>query len=522
MVFPLQRFHPVLRDDAFGTFRNLDRYWQNQAWLKSVYTGTAPFVLSIFFFLSKDRRRPLFLVVMLLSLVLALGGNTPLWRLLYHVPPFNGLRYPVKFLFLFVFVLSLTAGLGFDRLRAGSEAREGRMRVAVQAAFFAGFFLALLWAFMNIFHARVFHFLDALGFKPDAYNVLEDNLHNINRFLLFSFLFCSCLLVYFRTRRSALLYVLIALLFLDLFLANFGYFRTTSWQKYISPPPFAKVLAGSTSPDRYFVDTSATEELYAFPHNRAAMAPAYAPLFGLYTIGGSEVMKVAHEEAFLDMLEKCTSVGEARRLLGAAGIRYVISLERIADRRFRPVKCLYAESAKRAGKVRLCLYEYRDYPGRVFLVGRARFLASDSEAASALGSKATDARGEVLLCGGVPRLADKGAAVGQARFTSYGPNRVEILYEADRDCFLYLSDTYYPGWRAYVDGERTRIYRANLAFRAIEVPKGAHTVVFRYVPLSFYGGLALTLIGVGLSVFLLVRDRRRGGRITRFRPCGAL
>jgi uncharacterized membrane protein YfhO len=109
-----------------------------------------------------------------------------------------------------------------------------------------------------------------------------------------------------------------------------------------------------------------------------------------------------------------------------------------------------------------------------------------------------------------PRLADIGVVAGRAGFTSYGPNRVEILYASDRDCFLYLSDTYYPGWRAYVDGGRARIYRANLAFRAIQVPKGTHTVVFRYVPLSFYGGLALTLIGVGLSVFLLVRDKRRG------------
>ena len=506
--FGFRDFIQFFVDDAFGTFRNLDRYWQNQAWLKSVYMGIAPFVLSMLFFLSKDRRRPLFLAVMLLSLLLALGGNTPFWRLLYHIPPFNGLRYPVKFLFLFVFVLSLTAGLGLDSLRAGSEAADGRMRVAAQAIFFAGFFLALLWAGMNIFHARVFHFLDASGFKPDAYNVLEDNLHNIKRFLLFSFLFCSCLLVYFRTRRPALLHLLIALLFLDIFLANFGYFRTAPWQTYIAPPPFAKALATGTSPDRYFVDASATDELYAFPQNRAAMAPAYAPLFGLYAIGGSEVMKVAREEAFVDMLKKCPSLGEASRLLEAAGIRYVISPERITDRRFRPVKSIYALSAKRAGKVLLRLYEYRDYPGRLFLVGRARFLASDSEAASALVSRAPEAREEFLLSGGVPRLADIGAVSGQARFTSYGPNRVVIDYRSDRSCFLYLSDTYYPGWRAYVDGERTPIYRANLAFRAIRVPQGTHTVVFRYVPLSFYGGLALTLIGVGLSLVLIKRDRQ--------------
>ena len=59
-----------------------------------------------------------------------------------------------------------------------------------------------------------------------------------------------------------------------------------------------------------------------------------------------------------------------------------------------------------------------------------------------------------------------------------------------------------------MDGKETKIYRANLAFRAIEVPKGKHTVVFKYVPMSFYIGLALTLLGIALCVWLWRRDRK--------------
>lgn len=59
-----------------------------------------------------------------------------------------------------------------------------------------------------------------------------------------------------------------------------------------------------------------------------------------------------------------------------------------------------------------------------------------------------------------------------------------------------------------MDGKETKIYRANLAFRAIEVPKGRHTVVFKYVPMSFYIGLALTLLGIALCVWLWRRDRK--------------
>jgi uncharacterized membrane protein YfhO len=96
---------------------------------------------------------------------------------------------------------------------------------------------------------------------------------------------------------------------------------------------------------------------------------------------------------------------------------------------------------------------------------------------------------------------------GTVTIASYKPNKAILNCETNQDAFLYVSDTYYPGWRAYVDGKRTKIYRANLAFRAGKVPKGKHTVVFRYVPISFYIGLCLTIFGILLCIYLLRRDR---------------
>jgi uncharacterized membrane protein YfhO len=102
-----------------------------------------------------------------------------------------------------------------------------------------------------------------------------------------------------------------------------------------------------------------------------------------------------------------------------------------------------------------------------------------------------------------------GPIKGAVNLVSYRANEVVLVFVADRDGFLYVSDTYYPGWRAYVDGRETKIYRANLAFRAIEVPRGRHTVVFRYVPVSFYIGLVLTLLGIALCIWLWRRDGRK-------------
>lgn len=59
-----------------------------------------------------------------------------------------------------------------------------------------------------------------------------------------------------------------------------------------------------------------------------------------------------------------------------------------------------------------------------------------------------------------------------------------------------LSDTYYPGWKAFVDGTRQKIYRANYAFRAIPLSAGTHNVEFVYDPMSFKLGIGVTILGI--------------------------
>jgi hypothetical protein len=96
---------------------------------------------------------------------------------------------------------------------------------------------------------------------------------------------------------------------------------------------------------------------------------------------------------------------------------------------------------------------------------------------------------------------------------SYEPERVEIATDSPREGFVVLSDTYRPGWTAAVDGREAAIWRAQSAFRAVEVPAGKHQVVFRYRPGSLRLGAALSLLALGILAGwpLMARflDRRR-------------
>jgi len=101
----------------------------------------------------------------------------------------------------------------------------------------------------------------------------------------------------------------------------------------------------------------------------------------------------------------------------------------------------------------------------------------------------------------------------------YSPNTVKIEVGLDRNGYLVLSDTYYPGWRAYVDGEEKEILRANYIFRAVPLESGQHTVLFKYNPPSFKVGLAISLAAWGVIILGLVvpflQRHRRGHSLGR-------
>jgi hypothetical protein len=93
-----------------------------------------------------------------------------------------------------------------------------------------------------------------------------------------------------------------------------------------------------------------------------------------------------------------------------------------------------------------------------------------------------------------------GFRCGESQIVAYGPEKVVIEASADHDCYLLLQDTYYPGWRAQVDGSKAGILRTDLGTRAVELGAGKHVVIFEFKPRSVRLGLVLSCIGVALTV----------------------
>jgi len=98
---------------------------------------------------------------------------------------------------------------------------------------------------------------------------------------------------------------------------------------------------------------------------------------------------------------------------------------------------------------------------------------------------------------------------------NYNNNGVSLDVKSGEDIFLVFSNTYYPGWNATIDGNKTNIYRTNGTIQGIYVPAGKHRIVFNYLPrLSWlYMGISISSFILVISMVLVLFFRRKKGNL---------
>ncbi|HTW10909.1 MAG TPA: YfhO family protein, partial [Acidimicrobiales bacterium] len=158
---------------------------------------------------------------------------------------------------------------------------------------------------------------------------------------------------------------------------------------------------------------------------------------------------------------------------------------------------------------------------RTWLVSAQVVVANDNKALTTIGSAGFDPRRQVVTEQALPGLAKGGtpAEPGSASISTYSAQRVVIHTTAQKASELVLSDTWFPGWNATVDGRAVPINRVDYTLRGVAVPAGRHTVVFQYAPSSFRSGVSLSLIAALLWLLAVaVAVGRRIGRGRRRAP----
>lgn len=263
-----------------------------------------------------------------------------------------------------------------------------------------------------------------------------------------------------------------------------------------SPPPVVKHLQARTAADGARVSFTGIG------------GANLSTIFRLFEVGGYDGMTPRYVEQLVDpvgSLEAYASgalrvtVDPASPIVDLAGIRYIVLPPHASS-----TVPHFAVDYRGPDAV---VYRNEHALPRAFVVSQSRTCLDDAAALALIRAGGVDVRREVVIAGcdeaSTPGTPDPSA---HAQIVSYRPDRVVLEATSERPGYLVLTDAWFPGWRARVDGVERPVRRADHAFRAVSISAGHHEIEFRYEPATFFWGLAATLgAAVGL-VALLTRS----------------
>ena len=218
-------------------------------------------------------------------------------------------------------------------------------------------------------------------------------------------------------------------------------------------------------------------------------------LYGVENVGGFEAIIPRHYFFFADAAgARISPAGRSLHftkfdspLLDFLGLKHVLLPPMMPmPSRFRKLETF--------GSV--ALFENRVALPRARMMTEVQGVRTEAEAEQIVRSGKLDPRREAVVESDRPVAAGEGEVTWKERT----PDRLALDVVAKQAGVLVVADTDYPGWEATVDGAPVPILRANLAFRAVEIPAGPHRVEFRFRPASARHGLIASTLFLLLSI----------------------
>ncbi|MBZ0306383.1 MAG: YfhO family protein, partial [Anaerolineae bacterium] len=160
-------------------------------------------------------------------------------------------------------------------------------------------------------------------------------------------------------------------------------------------------------------------------------------------------------------------------------------------------------------------FEAPQEPPLVWLVPGAIWAASDNTAEAELLKETWNPEQEVILSAEAPTDAlvlEASPPLEEVSFFEVvedTPTQKKYRVVTDGSGYLVLATSWYPGWSVQVDGEKQTLYRANLAFMAVEIPEGGGEVTFRYFPSFSIPGILISLLSLVVCIGLIAFSQFR-------------
>jgi hypothetical protein len=437
----------------------------------SLYPGVMCVILGILAPFWVKRKFTFFWIgIFIFSLLLAAGKHLPVYYFFYnYMPLFAMLKNPVKALHITSISLSILAGFGFNYILSKDITKKFIFFVFPYILFFFLFnYTGFLFEVVKNLYPPSIMIIDELVFWKSfvSYNCLK----------VAGIILGYTILIYiihrYKIRRYLISSIFIILTIFDLFIFN-GNLNYTINEDFYKKEPYLVTLFKKDKYTRLLhtphmvVSHVGRYEEYVFI--KGLLYGNIGMIFGLFNAKGYGGF-LLNDISFIENLP-------IEFLSKIMGIKYIISYN-------------YNEG-------RVNIKDNLQILPRTFFIPSAKIIKDRNKILEYMASSSFDPTKEVILEEEVREQKAEGRKqLAKVKIIDYQPNKVTITIACNQAGFLFLSDTYYPGWKAYIDGKRTTIYRANYYFRAVQIKKGKHIVEFKYLPESFIIGVIGTFISI--------------------------
>lgn len=439
--------------DFFGNPATLN-YWGTWNYGELVgFIGVIPLIISSFAFVKKNSTVIFFAIAAFIGLLFALPTGISSLPFLLHIP-FVSTAQPTRLLFLVTFSLSVLSAFGFQNL---ISARKLTTKFIIPIVLWCGVFI-ILWI-MTIS-------------KSNFIFSGSDTIITAKRNLLFPtgvfFAGVVLILLYLFLKRK--IFRKTILIFI-IFIAFFDLFR------------FAQKFTPFTNPRYLFPSTRTLDFLQSRPGlfrvavlDRRIMPPNFFTHYKIQTVEGYDPLYLKNYAEFIAILERgkpdisqpfgfnriITPHNYNSKLFDFLNVKYILSFEEIKSPKLTKV---FEEGQTK-------VYENNAVFERVYFVKKVIFAADDMSDIFI-----NDLKENAIISPPVQNVPS--LTFGQVTNINYSENQISLTTINEGTGFLVISDSYYPTWKAYIDGRRAPIYLTNHAFRGIFVPGGKHEVQFK-------------------------------------------
>jgi len=497
---PFKEVFELIVPQFSGTPNN---YWGgNPLKLHTEYFGIVLLILAMCSLFSKmrERRTLFFLGASIFGTLIALGGQTPFFKLAYLLPGMKRFRGPSMVFYLVAFSVITIGVIGLQALIDYNQQKKSYDQQAKKK------FRQSIYAVIFIFAIVLIAFLISKASITDAQKI-EAFTKNSSRFwtgLLISILIASiCMYLFNRLANHKIklinfVIILISLILFDQWRVGANFLKTVENPGVYYAPD--EVI-------NYFKNDSSIYRVYPLYYERSN--DGILDLYYIQNLSGHGPNPLLSYQEFLGAENTVTFQGANLiypNFLNLLNTKYIISVPLPEDISRYDVRTQAMIVNMRnvvnnpgiqvvfSGRKYL-IYKNNNVLPRAFFVTNYEVISDKVQIIERLKDNSFNPQKYVILSESIPELMfNTDSIVGTAKIISYTPNKIILETEQNNNGFLVLSENYHPDWYCKVDGKLTKIYPAYHTLRTVYLQAGKHNVEFYYYSKLYALGRMITVI----------------------------